>query len=321
MLRTALRSVAEQTALAEIEHVFVSENLNDPASAEVCKEFPQLPITFLMRKPVSVPEHLKTLMEECLVSEYTAILFDDDWWMPQHLENALRSLTAEPETSMYAAGHLNVYSESSVLWCESNFSCWFAADFPTFKPYWKIDQLNIILGSIFGTPGAYSTFVARSEILKRCSSIYEMGDPFDNDRRLVSMMAGHKPILYNPTPLVFIRNHDGQDNARFNSEKVSKHMSDTTEWLVAQSGRSWFEIAERLAQRCLRCPPDSRLTMICAAQKVWCLALLVQHLQAHECVGDIRALLQLVFPEVFQRRSVPVSATAPVPAEMASAGF
>jgi glycosyltransferase involved in cell wall biosynthesis len=50
-LRTALKSVANQTAADNILEVIVSENLSDKTSQGVCEEFPSLPIKYVFRNP------------------------------------------------------------------------------------------------------------------------------------------------------------------------------------------------------------------------------------------------------------------------------
>ncbi len=71
MLRTALQSIAGQTALGQVGRIFVSENGSDKRSGEVCASFPGLPITYLYRDPVSSMEHGRRLMRECLEGDYT----------------------------------------------------------------------------------------------------------------------------------------------------------------------------------------------------------------------------------------------------------
>ena len=93
MLRTALESVANQTAVSRIGQIFVSENGGSRDSEIVCARFPSLPITYQYREPTTPPlEHMQILMRECLHGELTAFLHDDDWWTPTHLASALAGI-------------------------------------------------------------------------------------------------------------------------------------------------------------------------------------------------------------------------------------
>ncbi len=103
-LREALRSVAQQTAVRAIDQIFVSENGMDPSSEAICAEFPQLPIKYIFRDPAFTPlHHARIMMKEFLVGDITCILHDDDWWLPNHLGNALLALKENPEAAAYGS--------------------------------------------------------------------------------------------------------------------------------------------------------------------------------------------------------------------------
>ena len=99
MLRTALRSIAAQTALSAVGEVVVIENLSNRESGRVCQEFPQLPISYVFRDPPLPPGSVAASRDALgrIHSERMAILFDDDWWMEQHLESAIKSFDQRPD--------------------------------------------------------------------------------------------------------------------------------------------------------------------------------------------------------------------------------
>src|SRR5688500_8616761 len=100
-LRTALSSIQRQTALDKITEVIVSENAGGKASEEICKEFKALPIRYIFRDPpVSGKRHFQLLFEGA-ANEHVAMLHDDDWWDPHHIENGLKHFSTNEGISCY----------------------------------------------------------------------------------------------------------------------------------------------------------------------------------------------------------------------------
>ena len=272
MLRTALQSVAAQTALASVARVVVSENGGTRASEAVCAEFPQLPITYVFRTGRLTPlEHGRRLMNEYPDASYTAILHDDDWWAPHHVANALAALEANPDASVYGCGHFVVSAEASMLNCSGNLFPWFGANYAAYAPWWKLSRLNVLMAELLGTASHYSTLVARTPALARASAVFNTGNVFDNDRMIVFALSGFGPLLFNPTPEVFVRNHGVQDTYLFPDADRARHMCATTRWLVETSGRPWDAILHHFSKRMAQCPAHAMPTLRALAKTEWCL--------------------------------------------------
>ncbi len=280
MLRTALASIGRQTALARIDRIIVSENGGDRDSEAVCGEFPSLPITYLFRTPTTPLQHGRFLMRECLDGELTAFLHDDDWWTPTHLANAIDTLDAQPHASAYGAGHFVVAGESAMLNCNGNLFPWFASNYAPFQPVWELSRLNVLMGELLGTLFHYSSLVARTTQLQKAAYIYDLGNPFDNDRMLFFALSTFGPLLFNPTPDVFIRNHGVQDCFNFDNTSRIAHMCGTTRWMVQTSGKSWKTIAASFAKRMAMCPLEASGTLGVLARQEWCLPEIHRQLQA-----------------------------------------
>lgn len=278
MLRTALQSVAGQTAVAKIDRVIVSENGGDQSSEKLCAEFPQLPITYIFRSPAMSPlEHGKLLYRDHAEGGYTAILHDDDWWAPTHIENALAALESEPDASAYGAGHFVVSGESSMLNCSGNLFPWFGANYPAFAPWWTLSRINVLMAELLGTVSHFSTLVARTAALREAAFVFETGNTFDNDRMLMFALSASGPLLFNPTPQAFVRNHGVQDCVTYDGHAKVKHMCATTRWLVEQSGRSWDAILASFNRRTQLCPGEAKATLNLLAMKEWCLPEMKKH--------------------------------------------
>jgi len=217
-------------------------------------------------------------MRECLQSQFTAFLHDDDWWAPTHLANALAAFESHPHGAVYGAGHFVVGGESSMLNCSGNLFPWFGANYAAFKPIWEISRLNVIMAELLGTVAHYSTLVVRTEALRKSAYVYDLNNPFDNDRMLIFALSVFGPLLFNPTPDTFVRNHQVQDCFNFDTESRLKHMCGTTRWMVENSGKSWHAIAGAFTKRMALCPPEADGTLKMLAMKEWCVPELTRNL-------------------------------------------
>jgi glycosyltransferase involved in cell wall biosynthesis len=271
MLRTVLESVANQTAYQKIDRIFVSENGGSRDSEVVCAQFPTLPITYLFRVPTPPLEHGQILMRECLQGELTAFLHDDDWWTPPHLANAIESLESNSHAVAYGSSHFVVSGESSMLNCSGNLFPWFGANYASLRSVWDLSRSNALMAELLGTISHWSTLVARTDALRKAAYVFDLKNPFDNDRMLLFALSIFGSLLYNPVPEVFVRNHGVQDCFSFNTETRIRHMCETTRWMVQASGKSWEIVAGNFAKRMAMCPPEALPTLQLLASKEWCL--------------------------------------------------
>jgi hypothetical protein len=280
MLRTALQSIANQTAIAAIDQVLVSENGGCRESDAVCREFPSLPITYIFREnPTNAMEHGCLLMKDHLQSELTAFLHDDDWWNPTHLARAIETLAAHPQAGAYGAGHFVVAGESSMLNCSGNLFPWFGSSFAPMTSVWELSRMNVLMAELLGTMSHYSTLVARTEVLRQAAYIFDLKNRFDNDRMLVFALSTFAPFVFNPIPEGFIRNHGVQDCFTFDEPKRNEHMCATTRWMVETSGKSWDAVAKSFAKRMALCPVEAVDTLKMLSLKPWCVPEMLKHLQ------------------------------------------
>jgi glycosyltransferase involved in cell wall biosynthesis len=271
MLRTALKSAAEQSARNKIECVYVSENGRSRDSESVCAEFSSLPIRYVYREPTSAMEHGRIFMRDCLQGELTAILHDDDWWAPNHLAQALAALESRPDAGVYGSAHFVVAGESSMLNCSGNLFPWFGAGYPAFEPVWELSRLNVLMAQLLGTIAHFSSMVVRTDILRKASYVFDLNNPFDNDRMLLFAISILGSVLFNPVPEVFVRNHGVQDCFRFDNEARIGHMRGTTRWMVETSGKSWEAVSKSFARRMALCPVEAVGTLKALAAREWCL--------------------------------------------------
>jgi glycosyltransferase involved in cell wall biosynthesis len=280
LLRGALQSIAAQTAVAKIERVVVSENGSDPRSRAVCAEFSQLPIIYLYREPAVKPlEHGRILMRECLDGEFTCILHDDDWWLTNHLEEGLGALEADPEAAAYGSSFV-INKDGTTMLERYDLTAWFGANYPATNDVWRLSASNVLLASLFGLVVHYSSLVARTEALRQSAYIYDLGNPFDNDRMLLFALSRFGSVLFNPEVRVVVRHHEARDTSTFAQEERNRRMSETTDWMVSSGMKSWSLVAAAFAKRITACPePEQRADLIrIATVRPWCLPEMARHL-------------------------------------------
>ena len=280
LLRGALQSIATQTAVARIERIVVSENGSDPRSRAVCEEFAQLPITYIYREPTVRPlEHGRILMRECLEGDITCILHDDDWWMPNHLEDALAALEAEPEAAAYGSSFV-INKDGTTLLERYDLTAWFGANYPASNSVWRLSASNVLLASLYGLVVHYSSLVARTEALRQSAYVYDLKNPFDNDRMLLFALSRFGSVLFNPEVRVVVRHHEVRDTSNFAQDERNRRMSETTDWMVSSGMKSWSIVAAAFAKRITACPePEQRADLIrIATVRPWCLPEMARHL-------------------------------------------
>ena len=300
LLREALRSVAQQTAVRFIDQIFVSENGMDRGSEAVCAEFPQLPLKYIFRDPAgSALHHARIMMKELLVGDITCILHDDDWWLPNHLGNALSALKENPEASLYGSNfHISMDGEIGGY---NDIHAWFGSNYAPMAPYWKMSKSNALMGSILGLVIHYSTTVIRTVALKNAAYVYDEDNTFDSDRMLLGALSAFGPVLFGTEVSAIIRHHAKRDTSTFTQQEQYRRMCTTTAWLVKASNKPWSTVATIFLKRLSDCPsPELKAELFqMASERPWCWPEIAQHLDdretllqferiRRECLGELR---------------------------------
>lgn len=216
MLRTALRSVAAQTALSTVTEVVVIENLGNRASEAVCQEFPQLPIRYVYRDP-PIPPGIEASRDALsrIRCQRLALLFDDDWWMEKHLENAMTSFKNHPGAVASYAGCLWTTGEEGYLTgVYGSFLPWFGASKPMEAHRLALDLEDLLVISHINTAFHYSTLVVDSDVFRRGMECFANGNPYDTDRLIPVELGLHGKVIYDSRPQVYIRMHGGREAHR-----------------------------------------------------------------------------------------------------------
>ncbi len=279
-LTIALQSIATQTALGKITRIFVSENGGDRTSERICAEYPHLPITYIFREPAVTPlQHAQLLMKECLEGDVIFFLHDDDWWLPQHVEKALAALEAEPEAAAFGSNYA-LFQGKEISDELNELAAWFGMGFPPVEGVWKMNPSHVLLASIFGPVVHYTCLAVRTEALRAAAYVFDLGNPFDNDRMLIYALALKGPLLFGVEFTVGIRVHGNRDSETFTQDERMRRLSETTAWMVGQSRKPWSLVAASYIQRIARCPAEVMRNSLIHQSTIrpWCLPELARHL-------------------------------------------
>ena len=257
-LRTALASVARQTARARIAKVVVSETAFGTQSEGVCAEFTTLPLVFLFQDPpLDSLSRLPTLLAEA-ETPHVAILHDDDWWHPDHLANGLRCLDEGGPEATYWCSYFRVSGESSWLSHWSS-SLWLGSGYQPLTEIWKLDLKQNILGCICCTPCHYSSLITNTRTLMGCcDAVTAQKNIFDNDRIIVTELAKRGITYFNPIPEVFIRYHNLTDTLNFSLSTRAAWFEATTNYLLDECEALGFNVQTELETLLANCAPESR---------------------------------------------------------------
>lgn len=287
-LRTALASIARQTAVDRIAEVRVMENGGDRSSEALCREYAdKLPINYVYRDPpLSILAHARKIIAEPFAAPHIAILHDDDWWAPEHLAASLRALQEGGAVACYSA-HFCTSGEAAPTFWHDNLMFWAAGGYQPVTQDWVMGMAGALIANLAGTPGHYSTLVAAAEAFRGCADTLYLDNQFDTDRMLCVGLARFGRIVYRPVPTVFIRIHPGQDNAGYSDAKRDAHMTRTTLWLFKMAKECRIDLID-VFRRCLEtCPEAHRYPVFVQyAAKQWVVNVMVKHPRCPKILMD-----------------------------------
>jgi glycosyltransferase involved in cell wall biosynthesis len=235
-LSDALESVRQQTARDSIAEIIVSENSTNDESKEICSRFPDLPIVYVQQKPpVSPLLHAKIIMEVAK-SPIIALLHDDDWWAPGHIESALRVLK---DNTKCAAVFSNIYETNGPTFPtdripEKQWLVWMSSGCDFGPPALILDQISVFMSCLLDAAFHYSTVVARNHAMRQAfGEVHASNNGYDNDRTFPIFLSHHGSIGYLTVPDTYILLHSNQDSARASNLSEGWSLkSRTTKWLL-----------------------------------------------------------------------------------------
>ena len=220
-LDCALRSVARQTVVHEIEEVLVSENLSDLRSRAICERFPQLPIKYVLQNPpLTLVQNYEYLLRESR-AEFIAFLCDDDWWGAGHLQAALSALEKhEGAVSWFSACFYSVSDVPANGWVFRSPGLWLAAGKPDVTDLWSLEPHRVLAVNWILTPFHFSSMVLCRQPAMNALPAMTGAHGYQVDRIYYSELSAGGTTLYEPLPDTFVRWR--QDNATLRVARVER---------------------------------------------------------------------------------------------------
>lgn len=264
-LRTAIKSVQRQTALHKITEIIVSENAGSRSSEEVCQEFEGLPIRYIFRDPpVDYMQHFNLLFTEP-TNDYIAMLHDDDWWAPTHIQNSVRHFAEHSAISCYYSAYFMVESERGRLKCHPTQEFWAGAGFPSFETEWTLTLADTAVACLIDVPCHYSSMIGpRAFMEKAWGKVLKSGNTYDTDRTLTLEFATLGRIVVNPNPEIFVRFHPEQSKNRSSEDEVKQFKKASVEYLLNLCRQHHLDLGKEFDRR-MAAAPEGEASAVCEA--------------------------------------------------------
>ena len=255
-LTTSLRSVRLQTALHRIKEIIISDNGPLRLGAAVVTQFTDLPIRYI-QSPTDTNfcthVHLGIGLVE---TPLMAILHDDDWWHPGHLQASLAALDGNAEAGCVFSANLWLESETSTappLYFNFEFLLQFAQASGV-EPI-TFDWKQVLMLTWIYTPFHMSSLVGRTDVVHQALPVWQQ-ENFLIDRLFFAEMAHitKKPVIYLPFPSVMIRTHQSRVTSELADGLATAGRQDTVARLRVLAAASqldlnadWREVMPRLS--------------------------------------------------------------------------
>jgi hypothetical protein len=222
-LRRALASVSRQEARDAITEVIVIENGGNEASRDVCTEFHDLPVHWLLNDP-PLPMTAwanRVFGSPRADSEFFALLCDDDWWEPQHLSRSLRTLRARNSVAATWSGCVE-YDTRACTARPRGHTIWAVTRYAPDAREVAVVLPQVLLSNLLTTAFHISTLVARLSAIRTVLPAVANGNPFDIDRHLACLLATQGETIYLPSPSIGVAAHGGRESVNLGRTKQAE---------------------------------------------------------------------------------------------------
>jgi len=216
-------SVARQEARDAIAEVIVIENGATHDSREVCGEFANLPIRWLLNDP---PLPMTAWADRVFGvprpdTDFFALLCDDDWWEPHHLRRSLERLRADVACTASWAGCVE-YDVRRHIAAPRGHTIWMLTRYSPDIAALSLSMPQVLLANLLTTAFHISTVVARRSVIATVLPSLANGNPFDIDRHLACLLSTKGVTTYFPSPSVGVAAHAGRESLTLGRTKEAE---------------------------------------------------------------------------------------------------
>jgi len=218
MLRSALRSIQNQSRPNLIAEIIVSENSasGEPVceSEAVCRECGDIPVTYHRQSTqLRIVDHFRWIVQQAK-SEWVAWLADDDMWGRYHLEEAARFLQQNPTAVAFIGEGVLMINDSRSITAgfRETIHSFLEENSTVFKDstIWGAEEMMV--ECMTQTPLNMWAMVARKPVLvDAVESLVPSNVGYESDRIFLWRVATQGKIVVGKEVTTFFRTHD--DNA------------------------------------------------------------------------------------------------------------
>jgi hypothetical protein len=179
-----------------------------------------------------------------------AVLFDDDWWMDYHLENALEGFTIHPDAiASFGACLWTTGEEGYLTEAYGSFLPWFVAGRPPVNHRWLLDLADLLVAGMISTGFHYSSLVVDRDVYIKSLDCVANGNPYDTDRAISVELARHGKVICHSLPQVYIRTHKQREATTMVDNIGEKWWGITTDNLFALAKSENIDLKHEVSSR------------------------------------------------------------------------
>lgn len=253
MLRTALRSIQNQSRPDLIAEIIVSENSDAPESEVVCRECNAIPVKFVRQRPaLRVVDHFRWLVSHA-ESEWVAWLADDDMWGRHHLAEAAHFLAQHPDAVAFVSESVLVRNDSrtATFGFRSTLHSFMEPHASLYEDHWVWGAEEMFVECMTQTPvNMWAMVVRKSVLIEAVEALVPSNVGYESDRIFLWRIATLGKIVVGREVTTFFRQHGDNASMRMwnenqpEQEKLTRHFIRQIIEEAAQRGipvrESWF---------------------------------------------------------------------------------
>lgn len=220
-LDAVFESIKSQTYIHKVKEIIYSEGSTCDDSRFIIEKYNTLPIKYVFhdREDFSFVDHWFWLFNQPR-TELVAMIHNDDWWYPTHLEEAYKQLK-DVNVSAYFSNSISTNNENlenSSLYYNKFHSLVNSKSSNNMIKEFSFEDIATLC--LFYTPFHTSAMVVKNDSLRfAASSGLNNSHAWNADRILYSYLAAKGNISYCSQVLAGIRNHSNQHTQEISNKK------------------------------------------------------------------------------------------------------
>jgi hypothetical protein len=181
--------------------------------------------------------------------DHIAILFDDDWWIENHVERGLNSLNISDQVvASFGACAWIEAEDKHITEMFSQENIWMSATCAPIEDRWVLGLVEVLASSILSTCLHFSSLIVRRDAWERSIDIIKDGNPYDTDRLIAVKLSTIGKVVVDRIPSVLIRRHSTQECDRFNNDDGLAWWNQSTDKLLGIADQYCIDLKRHFEQ-------------------------------------------------------------------------